>query len=334
MTALIRCENLVKSFPIPHSREVVQAVNSVSFAVEKGGTCALVGESGSGKTTVGKVILGLIRPTSGRVLFRDEEISQLSGKAYLRLRPKIQAVFQDPYDALDPRKRVSDAIMEPLERMKLVSSSARRGRLGELADTVELDGNVLRRYPHELSGGQQQKVGIARAIASSPDFIVLDEPTSALDLEGRAMIIGLLQRLQEQLNVSYLFISHDLKVVERLAQHVAVMYLGKIVEHGTTDEIFCRPTHPYTRALLSSVLRPDPAARGSVQLLKGEIPSPIALPTGCFFASRCPIGDESCRMSEPPLERVAQVSDSEQSDHGVACFKADEAARMREDSAV
>jgi oligopeptide/dipeptide ABC transporter ATP-binding protein len=321
MIPLISCDSLVKAFPIPHTRDVVRAVNTVSFQVLEGSTLALVGESGSGKTTVGKIILGLMPPTSGHVFFRGEDIGHLSSGAFARHRPKIQAVFQDPYDALDPRMRVADAIMEPLERMRLVRSPAvRRDRLLDLAATVELDTKLLRRYPHQLSGGQQQKVGIARAIASSPDFIVLDEPTSALDLEGRAMIIALLQRLQRDLGVSYLFISHDLTTVERLAHQVAVMYLGKIVERGTAERIFSRPTHPYTRALLASVLRPDPTLRRSVKVLKGEIPSPINLPEGCFFASRCPIGDESCTLSEPPLERMEVPS----IEHEVACFKAAE----------
>ena len=324
---VLACENLVKHFPHRRSGSVVQAVNDVSFEVFRGETFGLVGESGSGKTTVGRLILGLIEPTAGRVSFDGQNISALTNEDLLRVRPKIQAVFQDPYDALDPRMRVRDAIIQPLARMALLGSrDERRQRVGEVLEIVGLDRELASRYPHELSGGQQQRVGVARALAPEPDFIVLDEPTSALSPSARAELIALLGEVQERLKVAYLFISHDLKVVESIANTVGVMYLGKIVELGGAQEVFENRVHPYTQALLSSVLAPDPSQRGSVKILRGEIPSPIDLPDGCSFLSRCPIGDESCGREEPPLTTVDLTSIGQK----VACFKASTAANGRQ----
>jgi peptide/nickel transport system ATP-binding protein len=315
MDAVVTCTNIVKRFAMPHSSDVVTAVNDVSLSIFPGETLALVGESGSGKTTVGRLLLHLLNPSEGRLFFHGEEFTFLSERSFLGYRPRIQAVFQDPYDSLNPRLRVDQLIQEPLIRMKLCASKhAVRVRLAELIDLVALDPSLLYRLPHELSGGEQQKVGIARAIASNPEFIVLDEPMSSLDTFSRAEIIFLLRRLQQELNIAYLFITHDLNAAEAIASRVAVMYLGKIAELAARDDLFARPTHPYTQALLSSALFPDPSARGSVILLKGEIPSPIQLPTGCFFHSRCPIGDQSCTYSQPPLEAIADG-------HSAACFK-------------
>lgn len=316
MEPLVVCANIVKRFDMPHSRDVVTAVNDVSLSISPGETVALVGESGSGKTTVGRLLLHTLTPSSGRLFFHGEDFTFLSERSFLAYRPRIQAVFQDPYDSLNPRLRVDELIAEPLVRMKLCPSDrAVRTRLADLIDMVALDPDLLYRLPHELSGGEQQKVGIARAIASNPEFIVLDEPMSTLDPFSRAEIIFLLRRLQQDLNIAYLFITHDLKAAEAIASRVAVMYLGKIVELANRDELFAQPTHPYTQALLSSALFPDPSRRGSVILLKGEIPSPIRLPAGCYFHSRCPIGDETCTRSQPPLDAVSNL-------HFAACFKA------------
>jgi oligopeptide/dipeptide ABC transporter ATP-binding protein len=334
---LLRCEDVVKHFPIRGSRDQVHAVNGVSVEVAPGETLAVVGESGSGKTTLGRIILGLLRPTAGRVVFRGEDLAGLEPRRWRPYRAKIQGVFQDPYDALDPRMKVGRSISEPLERLELDSLEVSRRRgLHQLAEIVGLEERALDRYPHELSAGQQQKVGIARALASSPDLIVLDEPTSVLPPAGRAEIVALLERLQEELRITYVFISHDLTVVETVATVVAVMYLGKIVELGFVDDIFERPLHPYTRALLSTALLADPRQRGTIQLLKGEIPSPINLPTGCAFASRCPIGDSACTVTPPPLEiRADEVRvDARGQERRVACFKADESARTRWDRRV
>jgi len=327
---LIDCREVVKRFPIAGSRDSVQAVNEVSFAIGAGETLGLVGESGSGKTTVGKLLLGLHQPTAGEIRFRGEQIGGIGDRAFRAHRPRIQAVFQDPSDSLDPRKRVRDAIAEPLERMGLLADrAARRARVAEVADTVRLPERLLDCFPHQLSGGQQQKVGVARALASRPEFIVLDEPTSALSPSARAELIAILAELQRELGVAYLFITHDLKVVESIAHRVAVMYLGRIVETGAVEQVLGHGVHPYTQALMSSVLPPDPSRRGAVKVLEGEIPSPIHLPPGCAFASRCPLAAESCRAAVPPLAAVdpdgrAAAGGGQQ----VACIRTEEAARL------
>lgn len=317
---IIECVNVVKHFPT-RSKALVHAVNDVTFAIESGETLGLVGESGSGKTTVGRLILGLIAPTAGVIRYRGQTISNLTPRRMRDLRPRIQAVFQDPYDSLDPRFRVNATIREPLERMELLRSDvARRDRVAEVAEMVGLEPDLLDKYPHQLSSGQQQKVAVARALASNPDFVVLDEPTSVLSPKDRAELVELLRRLQQELSAGFLFITHDLKVVERIAKRVAVMYLGKIVECGKVVDIFRAPTHPYTQALLAAILPPDPAHRGSVRVVKGEIPSPIDLPRGCPFASRCPLALPTCTTSEPQLESNPYSSDSS---HEVACFRAE-----------
>lgn len=327
---LLECRDLVKHFPISGSRDKVQAVNAISFTIGRGETLGLVGESGSGKTTVGKMLLGLHQPTAGEVLYRGERISGLSHKEFLRFRPRIQAVFQDPYDSLDPRRQARDAIMEPLDRMKLLDSdAARRERVRELAELVRLRQSLIDRYPHELSGGQQQKVGVARALASDPEFIVLDEPTSALSPSDRAELIAILTDLQKRLDVTYLFITHDLKVVETIADQIAVMYLGRIVELGAVEDVMSHRVHPYTQALLGSVLPTDPANRGSVRVLEGEIPSPIDLPQGCAFASRCALAGPECLADVPPLLPVSPAGRRVPADAAaqfVACVKSPEAA--------
>ena len=305
---LLSVEHLVKEFPLPHTREVVHAVNDVSFSIGEGETLGLVGESGSGKTTVGRCILRLIDVTAGAIQFEGRDIAQLSAREFGRLRSQIQTVFQEPYEALNPRWRIGDSIQEPLKYQGLMSSSERRRRVYEVLEMVRLSPQDYDRFPHQLSGGQQQRVGIARAIATKPKLIVLDEPTSALDISVRAEIIDVLVELQKESNVSYLFISHDLTAVRRVARRVAVMYLGTIVETGETEELFERQVHPYAKALLSSVLYPDPNQVRSTFRLSGEIPSPINLPSGCYLASRCPLALEECTEGQPPLEPVNSSS--------------------------
>ncbi len=311
---VLEVDGLVKHFPQGRAR-TVKAVNGVSFHIDRGEALALVGESGSGKTTVGRCILRLIEPTSGRVSFLGETITGMPPEQFRHRRPRIQLVFQEPYDSLNPRMRIGRIIDEPLMLARRILPLARPARVLELLDMVGLGASVLNLYPHQLSGGEQQRVGIARAIATEPDLVVLDEPTSALDVSVRAEILDLLTDLQERLGFAYLFISHDLTAVRRVCQRVAIMYLGKIVETGPTDEIFASPIHPYSRALLSSVLYPDPAQQRSRFLLVGEIPSPIDLPAGCHLHPRCPWAADECIRAYPPLE-------ARQPGRLAACFRA------------
>jgi oligopeptide/dipeptide ABC transporter ATP-binding protein len=313
---LLHVRQLVKHFPLGHGR-AVQAVNGISFAIERGEALALVGESGSGKTTVGRCVLRLIEGTSGTIVFRAEDVTAMSQEAFRHRRRHIQMVFQEPYDSLNPRRRVGKILDEPLLLGTSLAPAARRARVLEVLDLVGLGASFAGAYPHQLSGGEQQRVGIARAIATSPDLIVLDEPTSALDVSVRAEILDLLVDLQEHLALAYLFISHDLTAVRRVCQRVAVMYLGRIVETGRTDEIFARPLHPYSRALLSSVLYPDPHQERTRFVLSGEIPSPIDLPPGCALVARCPWARPACNLTVPPLEELLP-------ERHVACFRARE----------
>jgi oligopeptide/dipeptide ABC transporter ATP-binding protein len=317
MPDLVTVNSLVKRFPLSGGL-VLTAVNDVSFSIARGETLGLVGESGSGKTTVGRCLLRLIEPTSGEIRYEADSIGHLSQRAFRSYRPKMQAVFQDPYDSLDPRITVGDTILESIALWDRTGN--RRGRqekLLRLAELVRLRPDQLNLYPRELSGGQRQRVGIARALATDPQFIVLDEPTSSLDPLARAEIIELLIQLQKELQLSYLFISHDLMTVRYVAHRVAVMYLGHLVELGETASVFSAPRHPYTQALLSAVLVADPTARGRVKLLQGEIPSPVNLPPICPFASRCPVAVERCRAQAPALLPAA-------TGHSVACFRSEE----------
>jgi oligopeptide/dipeptide ABC transporter ATP-binding protein len=297
---VLEVRDLVKHYPIAHSRAFVAAVNGVSFHVGSGETLGLVGESGSGKSTVARCILNLTTLTGGQILFKGQDISALAPREARALRRQIQLVFQEPFDSLNPRLRVSTIVAEPL-RVRKVEKRARRRRVRELLELVHLTDSVLELYPHELSGGLQQRVGIARAIATDPSLLVLDEPTSALDPRARRQIIDLLIELQRELGMSYLFITHDLNTLRHLSHRIAVMYLGLIVEEGPTAAIFDEQRHPYTRALLSSVLYPDPETRRTRFELRGEIPSPIDLPHGCYLASRCPLAVDECRAAIPPL---------------------------------
>ena len=296
-------EDLVKHFPIAHTRAFVAAVNGVSFEIERGTTLGLVGESGSGKSTVARCILNLTPPTAGRIWFEGSDIASISAKEAKALRRRVQLVFQEPYDSLNPRMTVGSIVAEPLVVRK-VERADRTRRVHELLDLVHLDRSILGLYPHEISGGLQQRIGIARAIATNPALLVLDEPTSALDPRARAQIIDLLLELQQELGMTYLFITHDLNTLRHISHRIVVMYLGVIVEEGPTTAIFEEQRHPYTRALLSSVLYPDPETRRERFELRGEIPSPIDLPHGCFLASRCPLALPECRDGIPPLVDV------------------------------
>jgi oligopeptide/dipeptide ABC transporter ATP-binding protein len=328
MEPVLRVENLVKHFPIPHSRAFVAAVNGVSFEIAPGTTLGLAGESGSGKSTVARVIMNLTPPTAGKVWFEGTDISSLPSKEVKALRRRLQLVFQEPYDSLNPRMTISSIIEEPL-RVRDVGKAERSRRVHELLDLTHLDRTILDLYPHEISGGLQQRVGIARAIATDPTLLVLDEPTSALDPRARAQIIDLLMELQKELAITYLFITHDLNTLRHLSHRTAVMYLGLIVEEGPTEAVFEEQRHPYTKALLSSVLYPDPETRRERFELKGEIPSPIDLPHGCYLASRCPLAMAECMAAIPPLIPVGDGRTSACIRHElVPTASADEAHRL------
>jgi oligopeptide/dipeptide ABC transporter ATP-binding protein len=310
---ILEIKNLVKHFPIGGSRAVVQAVNGISFFVNKGETLALVGESGSGKTTVGRCILGLVKPTEGNIYFQGEMIGKKKNVRSKDIRGKIQLVFQEPAESLDPRLKVKDTIREPLRALGL-NTLEQNERVDEVRDRVGLSRRMLDQYPPELSIGQQQRVGIARAVVTKPKLVVLDEPTSALDPTARAEIIDLLRELQKGLNTSYVFISHDLNTVRYVSHRVAVMYLGMIVEEGKSDQIFSKPRHPYAVGLMSSVLLPNPTLKQpSIVNLVGEIPSPVDLPKGCYLAGRCPLAEERCREKMPEIQTVANG-------HTVYCY--------------
>ncbi len=297
----------------------VKAVDGVSFGVKRGETLGLVGESGCGKSTTGKAILQLNRPTAGEVLFEGQDLTRLKGGNLRRFRRKMQMIFQDPYASLNPRMSVGSIISEPLTIHKLASGKDKKEKVQNLLQTVGLNPYFANRFPHEFSGGQRQRIGIARALAVEPDFIVCDEPVSALDVSIQAQIINLLQDLQDQFNLTYLFIAHDLSVVRHISDRVAVMYLGHIMELTDRDSIFENPLHPYTKALLSAVPIPDPAVERQREriILLGDVPSPLRPPSGCVFHTRCPIAIDVCREQRPEWRNVGTM----EKEHWVWCHR-------------
>ncbi len=298
---LLSVEDLHVHFPLGHG-QVVRAVDGVTFAIERGETLGLVGESGCGKSTTGRAILRLIPPTSGRVVFEGQEISGVSPSDMRTLRRRMQMVFQDPFASLSPRMTVGQIVAEPLEIHRLhANRRGREERVGALLESVGLPQAAVRRFAHEFSGGQRQRIGIARALALDPDLIILDEPVSALDISVRAQVVNLLQDIQERSGIAYLFIGHDLSLIRHVAHRVAVMYLGRIVEIAPAHDLYTDPRHPYTRSLLAAVPVPDPARRRERAPLEGDPPSPIDIPSGCRFRTRCPFAQEICARDDPPL---------------------------------
>ncbi|MEE1927745.1 dipeptide ABC transporter ATP-binding protein [Streptomyces sp. TRM 70351] len=331
---ILQVRDLVKHFPLTvgvlFKRQVgaVQAVDGVSFDLVEGETLGIVGESGCGKSTVAKLLMNLERPTSGQILYRGEDISKLSGRALKAVRRNIQMVFQDPYTSLNPRMTVGDIIGEPFEiHPEVAPKGDRRRKVQELLDVVGLNPEYINRYPHQFSGGQRQRIGIARGLALNPEVIICDEPVSALDVSVQAQVINLMDQLQDEFNLSYIFIAHDLSIVRHISDRVGVMYLGKMAEMGTDTEIYDHPTHPYTQALLSAVPQPDPENRERREriLLTGDVPSPADPPSGCRFRTRCWKAVDKC-AEEVPLLAVPEVFESSDSGarHPSACHFAEE----------
>jgi oligopeptide transport system ATP-binding protein len=315
---LVEVRNLKKFFPIrghffSRTKLFVQAVVGVNLAIHRGETLGLVGESGCGKSTLGRLILRLEEPTEGEILFEGENILQYDAGRLRQMRRQMQIIFQDPYSSLNPRKTVGSIIEEPLLIHKIGNKKEREERVVHLMEVVGLRPDQINRYPHEFSGGQRQRIGIARALALNPKLIIADEPVSALDVSIQAQVLNLLEDLQEEFHLTYLFIAHDLSVVEHVSDRVAVMHLGRIAELAMSDDLYRNPKHPYTQALLSANPIPDPTVERKRILLHGEVPSPIDPPPGCNFHSRCPYKFEPCPKEVPPLEEI-------EPGHWVACY--------------
>ena len=323
---VLETRDLVKHFPLTRGIIIktkygaVRAVDGVNLQLKRGETLGVVGESGCGKSTLAKLLVGLERPTSGSIIIRGHDMSTVHGAAMRKARRNIQLVMQDPYTSLNPRMTVADIVGEPFEiHPEVAPKASRRDRVRELIDLVGLNPDHINRYPHQFSGGQRQRIGIARALALKPEIIVCDEPVSALDVSIQAQVVNLLEKLQNELQLSYIFIAHDLSVVRHIADRVAVMYLGKVVELGSDLDIYDKPTHPYTQALLSAVPVPDPTVRGLRDqiVLEGDVPSPANPPSGCRFRTRCWKAQEICATEEPPLMV------REKSSHPSACHFAE-----------
>ncbi|MGW1376721.1 ABC transporter ATP-binding protein [Streptomyces sp. NPDC002446] len=331
---LLEVRDLVKHFPLTQGvlfkKQIgaVKAVDGVSFDLCKGETLGIVGESGCGKSTVAKLLVGLERPTAGQIRYRGEDITRLSGRAMKAVRRNIQMVFQDPYTSLNPRMTVGDIVGEPYEiHPEAAPRGDRRRKVQELLDVVGLNPEYINRYPHQFSGGQRQRIGIARGLALRPEIIVADEPVSALDVSVQAQVVNLLDQLQADFDLSYVFIAHDLSVVRHISDRIAVMYLGRLAEIGTEEQIYDHPTHPYTQALLSAVPVPDPDARVHRDriLLTGDVPSPADPPSGCPFRTRCWKAQQLCAEVVPPLEVPPAFGDTEgPARHASACHFAEE----------
>ncbi len=323
--ALIQVRNLKKYFPIYRGSIIqrhvgdIKAVDGVSFDIYPGETLGLVGESGCGKTTTGRTILQLYEPTDGQIIFEGVDLTTLKENDLRRMRSHMQMIFQDPYASLNPRMTVGSIVSAPLEVHKVARGKEKRERVNELLELVGLNPEFVNRYPHEFSGGQRQRIGIARALALSPDLIICDEPISSLDVSIQAQVVNLLEDLQEQLGLTYLFIAHDLSMVRHISDRMAVMYLGKIVEMADRDEIYLHPLHPYTQALMSAVPVPDPdiAETRHRIILEGDIPSPANPPVGCNFNTRCPIAKEICFQEEPSYREI-------KGNHWTACHFAED----------
>jgi len=317
--ALLRIENLKKYFPVRGGilRKVVawvQAVDDITFTIREGETVGLVGESGCGKTTVGRTMLRLIEPTDGTVIFKEQNVFELIGRDLKDIRRDMQIIFQDPYASLDPRMPVGESIGEGLKIHKIGSPKERWEVVMNTLKKVGLQDFHARRYPHEFSGGQRQRIGIARALALRPKFIICDEPVSALDVSIQSQVLNILRDLQSEFGLTYLFIAHNLSVVEHISDRVAVMYLGKLVEMAPRDELYSNPLHPYTQALMSAIPVPDPTLKRERIILKGDVPSPLNPPSGCRFHPRCPVVMDHCKVEEPAYIEISK-------DHWVACWR-------------
>ncbi|MFJ9420252.1 ABC transporter ATP-binding protein [Streptomyces sp. NPDC101227] len=331
---ILEIRDLVKHYPLTQGVLIkkqigaVKAVDGVTFDLRKGETLGIVGESGCGKSTLAKMLVGLERPTSGQIRYQGQDITTLSGRAMKAVRRNIQMVFQDPYTSLNPRMTVGDIVGEPYEiHPEVAPKGDRRKKVQELLDVVGLNPEYINRYPHQFSGGQRQRIGIARGLALRPEIIVADEPVSALDVSVQAQVVNLLDQLQDEFDLSYVFIAHDLSVVRHISDRVAVMYLGRLAETGTDEQIYEHPTHPYTQALLSAVPVPDPDARERREriLLAGDVPSPANPPSGCRFRTRCWKAQPLCAEVVPPLEVPAEFRDAEgPAKHASACHFAEE----------